>query len=218
MAPTNDSDDDRKAKDLVVDPSTAAELQKWFGRPSYQELEDRGTPATEDPEMLAVRERRAKAIAAVDPVLLETLRLRSEPPDDVIRFKAAIDVRVDPTIGSFDHGMLERLRATVEPRELELPHAISDDLKICTPQALLRDFHRVETGFAKQFEVVDFAELHGDAKGVAAEAMATNWKLVLEGMPMHVAGALWADARAERRKPWPELLAATPLANRRVQD
>lgn len=216
--PTNDSDDDRKAKDLVVDPATAAELRNWFGLPSYQELEDKGTPATEDPGFLAVREQRAKAIAAVDPGLLESIRKRAEPPDDLIRFKTTIDVRIDPTVASFDHGMLDRLRTTVEPRELDLPNAISDDLKICTPQAILRDLHRVETRFAKQFEIVDVAaELR--IEGSAAAAMATNWKLpLLEAMPMHTAGALWEEVRAERQKPWPDLLTAHPLPNRRVQE
>jgi len=88
----------------VVDDATAAELEKWFGLPTYQQVEEgEVTLAQEDPEMAAVRERRAKAIAAVDPAMLEAHRRRTDAPlDDLLKFKATITLRVDPDLALFD--------------------------------------------------------------------------------------------------------------------
>ena len=62
----------------LLDASTLAELERWFGLPSFQELADKGEPPPRDPDLEAAREQRAKAIAAVDPELVEAHRRRVE--------------------------------------------------------------------------------------------------------------------------------------------
>lgn len=215
MAPPDDDDIDPKVKDLI-DLATQAELQKWFGLPSFEELADKGVPPpAEDPDVVAVREQREKAMAAIDPALLEAHRKRTEPPE--LQFKPTIELRVDPSVALLDLGMIERQHVIGEPREIEIPEAIHDDLAERTPQAILRDLHRPELDFEKIFEVVDYgAEQRLDIVAEVAAAMATSWKLPrLEGSPFREAREIMADLKAERRRSWPELLAAKPLPNRR---
>ncbi len=224
MAPpdSNDPDDDRKAKDVLdgeLDPATAADLARWFGLPSYDELEERGARPdvpVEDPEVVAVRERRAQAIAHVDPALLEAHRRRTEPPDDLLTFAVDIDIHVDPSIARLDMVMVDR--AIAEPREVEISEQLRDDLHDCTPQAILRDLHRPEIDFDKLFEIVDVAaEQRLDIVAEVEAAMRTRWQLdpaELEGSPVADARAVIDDLRAERRQSWAELLAANPLPNR----
>jgi len=214
MAPENI---DPKVKELI-DAATAAELEKWFGLPSFQELADRGTPILEeDPEVARVRERRDQAIAAVDPAMVEAHRKRTDRCDDLLQFHAVIELRIDPSVALLDLAMIERRHTIAEPREVEISEELKDDLRDCTPQAILRDLHRPELEFQKTFEVIDIAAAQRlDIVAAVADAMATNWKLPpLEGSSFREARELMADLKAERRRPWPELLAAKPLPNRR---
>jgi hypothetical protein len=217
MAPPNDSDD-RKAKDVVageLDPAARAELERWFGLPSFDQLAARGIEVEEDPEFAVVRERKDRAMAAVDPALLEALRKRAEPPDDLIKFVPSIEVRVDPSIALLDTTMIEA--SIAEPREVEISESLRDDLRDCTPQAILRDLHRPETDFDKIFEVIDIAaELTLDVVATVRSAMATSWKLPpLMGSPLIEAQAVLAELIRDRRQPWGPQLAARPLPNRR---
>lgn len=213
-------DDDKKVKDLI-DAATRAELEKWFGLPSFTEVaEGAAQPAApvEDPDVVAVRERRERAIAAVDPAMLEAHRRRVEPPDDLIKFKPVIDVHIDPEVALFDHGMVDRAASIAEPREVELSEQLLDDLKECTPQALLRDLHRPELDFEKTFEVVDMAaEQRLDVVAAVAEAMSTRWTLPpVEVSSWREGRAVLAELRASRHASWTSDLARLP--NRRVQD
>jgi len=211
-----DNQEDKKVKDLI-DAATRAELDRWFNLPSFDQLADRGVtpaPPPEDPEVAAVRKRRAEAIAAVDPALVEAHRRRTEPRDDLIKFKAIIDVRIDPTIALLDLTMIERQHSVAEPREVELPQELQDDLRDCTPQALLRDLHRPEIDFEKLFEIVDMsAEQRFDIVAAVAQAMATRWTLPPLGRsPFHEARALILELRDDRHRPWTEI----KMPNRRV--
>lgn len=205
-----------KVKDLI-DAATRAELERWFGLPSFQEVEEaRAEAPPEDPDIVAVRERRQKAIEAVDPAMLEAHRRRTDPPDDLIRFKPAIDIRVDPEVALLDHAMIDRV-AIAEPREVEISEELRDDLKDCTPQALLRDLHRPEQDFDKVFEVVDFAaENRIDIAQIVHEVMAATYKVA--GTPTNVfreGREILRELRASRHETWtPERLANLP--NRRV--
>jgi len=151
------SDDDKTVKELL-DAATRAELERWFGLPSFTQAEEAraAKPPEADPDIMAARERRQKAIEAVDPAMLEAHRRRVEPPDDLIRFKATIDVVVDPGMALLDHAMIER-GTIAEPREVEIPEELREDLRECAPQALLRDLHRPELDFDKSFEIIDHA-------------------------------------------------------------
>jgi hypothetical protein len=221
MAP----DDEPKVKDLLagdpaLDPTTLRDLERWFGLPSFEQLAERPPAPPEDPEDVALRERREAAIAAVDPALLASIRHRSEDnPETLLELELTLDVHVDPGIARFDPAMVDRGNALAEPREVDIPEALRDDLMDVTPQALLRDLHRAELFFDKQFEVVDMAaEQRFDIVAEVATAMATSWKLPpLDKLPEAACRELLAELRAYRRRPWPELLRAQPLPNRRIE-
>jgi hypothetical protein len=214
-----DDSDDPKVKDLL-DPATEADLMRWFSLPSFQQLAEPPKPKqVVDEEMQAVIARRDKALAAVDPAFVARLRERTEDRTAaLIRFEAKIDVHVDDELGLFDERMVERACAIAEPREVEIPDELSDHLKECTPQALLRDLHRAELYFDKTFEIVDVAaDQRFDIVSEIATAMATSWKLPpLSRSPARESAEILAGARAQRRRPWTELLPALP--NRRVAE
>jgi hypothetical protein len=215
MAP---DDDDKRVKDLL-DEGTQADLERWFGLPSFEQLAEEQAPApAEDPEVAAVREQRAKAIAAVDANLLERIVDRIERrPQTLVKFEAIIDVHVDPEIAQFDEKMADNVATFADPREVEISDELKDDLKVCTPQALLRDLHRPELDFEKTFEVVDAAaEQRLDIVAEVASAMRTSWKLPpLSASPFVESRRLLEEARTVRKKPWPEAVIGMP--NRTVQ-
>jgi hypothetical protein len=199
--------DDKTVKELL-DAGTRAQLERWFGLPSFEQLADEGkAPAApeEDPELVEARKRRDAAIAAVDPVLVEAHRGRVEPARPVSRFEAVIDVRVDPDMALFDLTM--GTRPLADPREYELPMDLQKNLKDCTPQALLRDLHRAELAFEKKLDYVDpLAELRVDGLGIVAAAMATSWAAPLPGRSaFSEARAILIESRALRRQPWTEI-------------
>jgi hypothetical protein len=226
MAPDDDSGDPKirdllggQALEQVVDDATRKELEKWFGLPSFTELEERGEPALDDPEMVEVRERRAKALAAVDPALLERLLFWSEVnPETLLAFEQTIDVRIDPGIASFDESMAERAAVIGERREVEISEDLQDDLRECVPQALLRDLHRPETEFDKVFELTDaLAEERVDAAAEIARAVRESRTLPPAGnAALAESRELIAEVRRIRRQKWPELFASLELANRKV--
>jgi hypothetical protein len=215
-----DNENDKKVKELI-DASTRAELERWFGLPSFEQLAERGVapappPPEEDPEMATIRKRRADAIAAVDPALVEAHRKRTDPPENLIRFKATLDVRVDLDIAMFDASMIERQHTIAEPRERELPEDLRDDLHDCTPQALLRDLHRPELDFEKTFEIVDASATQRlDIVAEVAQAMRTRWTLPPFGKsPLQEVRALLAELRDDRHRPWTDI----KLPSRRVSE
>jgi hypothetical protein len=220
MADSDNNDDDQKVKDLL-DPATRAELERWFSLPSFQEVGERKRPprAEDDPDVIAVRDRRAKAIAAVDPKLVEEHRRRTDPPPDLVKFAVTIDVVVDPELPVMDPTMVDRLYTPVEPREVERPDDLSEAMQEVTPQAILRDLHRSEEMFGKQFEIVDaIAEGRVDASAVVAEVMGTRHTLPPPGPSASEQGRVaHAAARTERGKPWVNLLSLN-LPNRRVTE
>jgi len=214
-----DEQDDKKVKDLI-DDGTRADLERWFALPSFQQLADEGkvaAPPPEDPEVAAFLKRRAELLAAVDPALLEAHRRRVEPPDDLLHFTPSLELRVDPSVMIFDEALLSRQSTIADPREVEIPDELRDDLAVSVPQALLRDLHRPETMFDKQFEVVDsMPDLRISIAAVVAEAL-TYTRLELPRSTYQQACALIAESRDELHKPWAEL-ANMNLPNRRVTE
>ena len=218
MAP---DDDDKKVKDMLGEASLA-DLQRWFGLPSFTELEEKGIepPPVEDPDMVAIRERRARALAAIEPWFLDGLNTRAEKPWSLIQFKPVIDVKVRVDMALMDQRMVDGLRVIAEPREIERPEDIEDDLRDRTPQALLRDLHRVESFFEKSYEIYDAeARERLDGQAQVEQAMATDWKLPPLAEPPSVElTRILREVRQERTMPWRDLPKRNRLPNRRVSE
>jgi hypothetical protein len=214
------TDDDDKTVKEMIDAATRAELERWFGLPSITQVEEEraAQAAPEDPEIAAVRERRQKAIEAVDPAMVEAHRRRTDAPEDLLKFKAVIELRIDPDMAFLDYSMIERGASVADPREIEIPDALRDDLGDCTPQALLRDLHRPEFEFDKTFEVIDYAaENRVDVVALVNEVMTTTYKITAEPTPslFREGREILRELRTTRLEPWtPERLSALP--NRRV--
>jgi len=220
-------DDERLVKDLIaqgkvpLDPATQADLEKWFGLPSVTELEEQGKQAgpADDAEMREAVARRERAVAAIDPALLDEIRLRTEDiPNPIGTPKRTIDSIIDESIAQFDHVMLAKVASIADPREVEIPDALIEDLRECTPQALLRDLHRPELYYDKTFEIVDAAaEQRIDVVAEVKSAMRTNWKLpAFPKTPLEESREEYARIRSEHRASW--LTYLPHLHNRSVQE
>jgi hypothetical protein len=201
-----------------VDAATQAELARWFGLPSVEVAREQGMDLPEDPELVAYLEARARALAAVDPRLVEASRRRTDDATEAMyMFNAIIDIRIKTEMGCFDYAMADRQAFAVEPREREISEELRDDMKDVAPQALLRDLHRPESDFEKVFELIDHAAAQKyDIVAEVADAMKTNWRLppLPEITPLEEQRRLLAEDRATRRRPWIEL----PMRNRTVTE
>jgi hypothetical protein len=215
-------DDDRRVKDLIaaakagdasIDPDTAADLARWFGLPSYQQVEEgevKPKPKPEDPAVVARREQMERATAGVDPVLCEALHHKWDGAETLIKFQPAELAIVDPSISAFDPVLVARAEPP-EPRIIELPPDLYDDLKECTPQAVLRDLHRPPTEFQLLLEVDPalVAMMSVDASAIVREALMTrvggSAEAMREPSPLlsaREALSVWKQAKRER---WSEL-------------
>ncbi len=206
----------------VIDAATAAELERWFGLPSFQQLEEEPPPEKpEDPERVAIRARRDAALANVDPRLMAAIDARFELAWGLLKFDPLrTESKVDLEMPLFKEQLADRLHANTEPREIERPEDIDEELKDQTPQALLRDLHRTVSYFDKLFEIVDAAaEQTLDIVAEVRAAMKADWRLPSLGDPPSVAfGKLSAQLRAERGIPWATLPKRVKLVNRRVAE
>ena len=214
--------DDKTVKELI-DAGTRADLERWFGLPSFQQLAEQQQAApqrpTENPEWAAARKRRAEAVAAVDTNLVEAHRRRVERQHELKLFQGEIEPRIRPDITMFDQAAIDRGHAIAEPRSYELPLDLEEALTERTPQALLRDLHRPELVFDKRFEWLDpTAESRVDRRAIINEALAFRASST-RGFEskLREARALIAEAHEERRKPWTAAL-TSKLRNRRVKE
>jgi hypothetical protein len=204
---SDNQDNDTKVKDLL-DDATRADLERWFGLPSFEQLAERGIvpapPPAEDPEFAERRKRQDEALAAVDPVWLEAHRLRVEAMAAMVIPLPPLALRVDAGIARFDHAMIDHAASVADPRDVERPGDLEDALAERTPQALLRDLHRPEQDFYKAFEQVDvIADYRVDVAATITEAMTPSQAVPQSATtPFQDARALLLELRAERRLPW----------------
>jgi hypothetical protein len=206
MPEDNDKKVDPTVKELI-DSATRAELARWFGLPSYEALAEQGVhpePPAEDPEFAERRRRQDAALAAVDPALLEAHRRRTEGLSGTIQPLPELVLHVDPSIVRIDTAMIEQRGTIAEPRDVERPADLEDALRERTPQALLRDLHRPELDFHKEFQRVDLMEEYRvDIAAGVAEVMTASTRLpAREPSPFAKEYALLQELRAERRQPW----------------
>lgn len=211
-------DDDKRVKDMLGDASMA-DLQRWFGLPSYTELEEKGKTAELPPDdpYKEAREKRDKALSAVEPWFLAAIHQRHEKPWTLLMYEQTIDVKLRLDMALFDDSMVTA-RGAADPREMQRPEDIEDQMQDVTPQALLRDLHRVESFFEKQYEVQGDAEQHKLFADDAAEMMKTDLKLRLDVLPGTDLRVIMADTIDERKRPWAELPKRNRMPNRRIQE
>jgi hypothetical protein len=207
MSDDNHNDKNEKKVKELIDGATRAELARWFGLPSYEALAEQGVrpePPAEDPKFAARRKRQDTALAAIDPALVEAHRRRTEGLADTIKPPLEVTLHVDPSIMQLDMAMIAQRGAIAEPRDFVRPPDLEDALPDCTPQALLRDLHRPELHFSKDFQRVDLMESYRiDIAASIDEVMATSTKLPPPPMPLFDEGyALLQELRAERKQPW----------------
>ncbi|CAN5705691.1 hypothetical protein BH11MYX2_BH11MYX2_27950 [soil metagenome] len=219
-----DDSDDKKVKDLIANPVDEAQLMRWFGMPSAAEVsspEDAPPPPPyeEDPGIIAVRERRARALAAVDPGMLAAIEQRLTPREDLFYLLPPPHSTPDPSIARLDMKMIENKSQIADERFYEISEEMQDEMKECTPQAMLRDLHRPELSFDKTFEISDAAEQSApiDIVKEVADAMATSWKLPPLPDPSIELREVFTALRADRANPWTDVL-KLGLANRRVSE
>lgn len=214
--------------DQVVDAATAAQLERWFGLPSFAQVEageaviDDGLDGL-DPEVAAVRDRRKRIAAEIDKELLAAIERRHTPPDDLIKFAVTLEPR-DTTIALVDPTYFEARAEVAEQREYERPEDVEDLLRENTPQALLRDLHRpeFEPGQSSN-EIENWDEeqpppepLIMDVRGKIVEAMAMRFKL--EPVVAPDVPRLTDEFRNEVRRSWVEIATSGKLYNRRVTE
>jgi hypothetical protein len=220
MPPTDDNPDEPRAIDIVraagastdereLDAETIAQLSAWFAAPVAAPAPP--PPTLEDEERAAYVERLERALEAVEPAFLERrfrfereaealLRLPPPPPEPRPISKFDVDVWRLPTIDD-------------EAREVDIPYALQDDLKVCAPQAVLRDLHRVVQTFSMALTISDeeleqAEELRATLAGshsVAEEVMRTSYYM---HFPTRLKDDI-ANSRAELRAiitgPWEQV-------------
>jgi hypothetical protein len=162
--PNDPKRDEPRVRDLLrtadspeLQPVTRAQLEAWFGLPSYQEVDEQQAAGHRAPQQHdtvdTVLERRQAALARVDAAALATAERNVE---------AALRMRVhtvpdrpwltDAPLLSFDESAVAAIPGPDEWRELEIPYELRDKMKICTPQASLRDLHRPEKEWYVQLQ------------------------------------------------------------------
>jgi hypothetical protein len=201
------SDPNDKTVKQLIDSGTRADLERWFGLPSYEALAEQGVhpePPAEEPSYVERRKRQDAAMAAVDPALLEAHRRRTDKMADVLKPATEVALHLDPDMMQLDTAMIAQRSAIAEPRDVERPSDIEGSLSDCTPQALLRDLHRPEVNYDKQFEHVDLLEPYRiDSAANIDEAMATSTRLGPPQASLFAEGcALLQALHAELKLPW----------------
>jgi hypothetical protein len=148
-----DERDEPRVRDLLrtadppaLQPTTRAQLEAWFGLPSYQEAdEQQRASAPQDDTASAVLDRRNAASQRVDPAMLARVTRNSDKAHR-LRVHTVPDRPWlnEARVLSFDESAVAAIPGPDEWRELDVSYALRDALKICTPQASLRDLHRPE--------------------------------------------------------------------------
>lgn len=211
------NDDEPKIKELLAgaqptaigDPETQRLIEQWLALAAATKPNPAPPPQPVDEELEAVIERRARACEAVDPAIVHAIEFRYEiAPESLLKFETLIDLRVRDDVPLFDYAMIDQLSTIAEPREVEIPEQRKDELRETSPQALLRDLHRVVNEFMLSFDIVDVAsEQRLNIVDAVADAMATSWALPPLGpSPFEEERRLLQRDRASiYHQPWSEI-------------
>lgn len=233
---TDDDDKDPKVKALVardpsqpldqlVDAATAAQLERWFGLPSFAQVEAGEVAAPPEPEVdefAEVRERRAKLLAEVDQELVARIERRHTPPEDLFKFTPDLEP-LEVTLTRFDS--TAEGKGIADERWYERSDDIISALEENAPQALLRDLHRLETEFPRSWNNTDD---DWDAEKPAPEPFLPDLVSLVDGLmkvryKLELIAApdvphLLDDTRDEIKRSWVDLANSGKLYNRRVTE
>ncbi len=217
---------EKRARDLVIDPAAQAQLARWFGMPSAdgafaaRALDPDGDAEAELPDddraPVVDDATRAAALAAVEPALLDRLWRHADGARFTVMSRLPELALVARDLSRLDPSRMVRSDAIAEPREVEIPQALRDDLRECTPQALLRDLERPIFDFALEFERGLAEDVPPDASRLARAAMAVSAQATF---PTPTTRELADQARAMRAKhdgSWGDLPEQLQLASRAV--
>lgn len=193
-----------EALDDDLDPATIAQLAAWFGPPQAQEWHP-PEPA-EDPRIRTLRERRQRAMAAVDPAFLARLEAKPAEAEALLRLPEPMTLSIERTpLAKLDLGAW-KLSMGHDLREHERPEDIADALQERTPQAILRDLHRPEMYWqiTLQPQTLDMDIAGERARTRVKEIISTRYTAHRDEMP--ISGRLAARAMAELHsrldEPW----------------
>jgi len=196
----------------ALSPDEVAKLAAWFGLPSFTQLADEGKAF--DPDELTGgkerREARERALAAVDPAMIDRLERHTAAARRLPRFQAQLAIRLDPSFAT---------REPMEPKVLEptdvfIPPQLSDDLKEAVPQALLRDLHRLEEDYSLHYERHETALAGLDPVGEVREILGARYRLDRPDTPSASGRRELAKLRELRAAAWSEILTLRAGPNR----
>jgi hypothetical protein len=201
-----DDPDEPRVKDM--DPATIAQLASWFDLPSIATLEDGAAPMAppEPTEAEKVKAHRAEVLAQIDPGFLAHLE-RHRHETETLR-------KVHPPERPWDAGRVTLFDVSTVPPpidpydlpEVHIPAELNRDLKICTPQAFLRDLHRPEKEFWVQlrspWDDVDEEPAPRDPMAPIREIIATRYHPTpLPPAAVSIAASI-ADLKGLLARPW----------------
>jgi hypothetical protein len=235
---TDDDDKDPKVKTLVerdpsapldrfVDAATAAQLERWFGLPSFAQVEDGEValaPPPED-EFKEVREKRRLLLEQVDMDLVDSIERRNIPRD-ILVFSPTLEPKESKKVTLVDTDYIEQRASIADERWFERPGDVVDALAESTPQALLRDLHRLETEFSRSWSNNDDDWMNPDrpepepylvdiVKKIDA-IMRVRYKM--EPVETPDVASLLLPFREEVAKSWVAIANSGRLYNRRVTE
>ena len=148
MAPDDDDKRPRRSRTARTRPTTAtarprALVRLAVVRPSSPRQASRSRPARIPRSRSRSRKRRDAAIAAIDPALLDAdPRAHRGRTRDACSSSSRRSTSTSTRTSRCSTRRWSTRAPIAEPREVEIPEELRDDLKDCTPQALLRDLHR----------------------------------------------------------------------------
>ncbi len=237
---TDDDDKDPKVKTLVerdpsepldrfVDAATAAQLERWFGLPSFAQVEAGEVavappPPDEDDEFREIRERRRILLEQVDMNLVEQIETRNIPRE-ILVFTPSLEAK-ESKVTLVDTDYIENRASIADERWVERPGDVIDALAESTPQALLRDLHRLETEFSRSWSNNDDDWMNPDRPepepflmDIVAkidEVMRVRYKM--EPVETPDVGNLLDPLREELNQSWAAIATSGRLYNRRVTE
>lgn len=134
----------------AIDPALIERLEAWFAGPATgfpppaPDKPREASPTDGPPKRRPVDERarqRERALAAVDPGLLEHLERQGDRSAEMLEPLPPPKLTLDANISRFDFSAWG-LQGIGEPRDVERPDDIQLAVQERTPQAILRDLHR----------------------------------------------------------------------------